>query len=52
MAAGKKVSMTWSFLKASLPGEAQIIWLFVNSLYSIFYILFILYSFLIFLFEV
>ena len=23
MAASKKVSMTWSFLKASLPGEAQ-----------------------------
>ena len=51
MAAGKKVSMTWSFLKASLPGKHNMT-LCRLSLIFFFYILFVLYSVLIFLFEV
>ena len=40
MAAGKKVSMTWSFLKASLPGEAQ-----SDSLLTLFIPFFIFFLF-------
>ena len=48
MAAGKKVSMTSSFLKASLPGEAQsdsVLTLFIPFfLYSFYSLLFLNFS--------